>query len=72
MHLTHLSPADRVRSFGYVIIAVIYFYIAQIISVHAGNGLSSGVWLPLIERAILLFLLRGRLRHHGARIQWPA
>jgi membrane protease YdiL (CAAX protease family) len=55
--LTHLSPADRVRSFGYVIIAVIYFYIAQIISVHAANGLSSGVWLPLIERAILLFLL---------------
>jgi membrane protease YdiL (CAAX protease family) len=46
-----------VRSFGYVIIAVIYFYIAQIISVHAANGLSSGVWLPLIERAILLFLL---------------
>jgi membrane protease YdiL (CAAX protease family) len=57
MHLTHLSPADRVRSFGYVIIAVIYFYIAQVISVHAGNGLSSGVWLPFIERAILLFLL---------------
>jgi uncharacterized protein len=55
--LTHLSPADRVRSFGYVIIAVIYFYIAQIISVHAGNGLSSGVWLPLTERVILLFLL---------------
>jgi uncharacterized protein len=55
--LTHLSPADRVRSFGYVVIAVIYFYIAQIISVHAGNGLSSGVWLPLTERAILLFLL---------------
>jgi CAAX protease family protein len=55
--LTHLSPADRVRSFGYVIIAVLYFYIAQIISVHAGNGLSSGVWLPFIQRGILLFLL---------------
>jgi membrane protease YdiL (CAAX protease family) len=55
--LTPLSPADRVRSFGYVIIAVIYFYTAQIISVHAGNGLSSGVWLPFIDRGILLFLL---------------
>jgi uncharacterized protein len=55
--LTPLSAADRVRSFGYVIIAVIYFYIAQTISVHAGNGLASGVWLPFIERAILLFLL---------------
>ena len=57
MHLTPPTPADRVRSFGYVIIAVIYFYIAQTISLHAGNGLSSGVWLQLIERLILLFLL---------------
>jgi uncharacterized protein len=57
IHLTPLSPADRVRSFGYVILAVIYFYIAQIISAHAANGLSSGVWLPFIERGILLFLL---------------
>jgi membrane protease YdiL (CAAX protease family) len=55
--LTHRSPADRVRSFGYVIIAVIYFYLAQIVSAHAANGLSSGVWLPFIERGILLFLV---------------
>ena len=55
--MTHLTAADRVRSFGYVIIAGIYFYIAQSISVHAANGLSSGLWLPLIQRSILLFLL---------------
>lgn len=57
MHLTHFTAADRVRAFGYVIIAGIYFYIAQGISVHAANGLSTGLWLPLIERGILLFLL---------------
>ena len=55
--MTHFTAADRVRSFGYVIIAAIYFYIAQSVSVHAANGLTSGVWLPFIERGILLFLL---------------
>lgn len=57
MHLTHFTAADRVRAFGYVVIAGIYFYIALSISVHAANGLSTGVWVPLVERGILLFLL---------------
>jgi len=55
--LTQFTAADRVRAFGYVIIAAVYFYIAESISVHAANGLSTGVWFPLIERCILLFLL---------------
>jgi uncharacterized protein len=57
MRLTQLTAADRVRAFGHVIIAGIYFYFAQSISVHAANGLSSGTWAPLVERTILLFLL---------------
>jgi uncharacterized protein len=55
--LTHFTASDRVRAFAYVIIAGIYFYIAQSISLHAANGLSTGVWVPLVERGILLFLL---------------
>jgi uncharacterized protein len=55
--LTQLTPADRVRIFGYVILAAIYFYLAQSIAVHAANGLSSGVWTAIIERSVLLFLL---------------
>jgi uncharacterized protein len=47
----------KIRAFGYVVIAGIYFYIAQSISIHAANGLSTGVWVPLVERGILLFLL---------------
>jgi uncharacterized protein len=47
----------KIRAFGYVVIAGIYFYIAQSISLHAANGLSTGVWVPLVERGILLFLL---------------
>ncbi len=57
MRLTQITAADRVRAFGYVIIAGFYFYIAQSIAVHAANGLSTGVLLPLIERSVLLFLL---------------
>ncbi len=57
MRLTQFTAADRVRAFGHVIIAGIYFYIAQSISVHAAHGLASGAWAPLVERSILLFLL---------------
>jgi membrane protease YdiL (CAAX protease family) len=57
MRLTQFTAADRVRAFGHVIIAGIYFCIAQSISVHASNGLASGAWAPLVERSILLFLL---------------
>lgn len=47
----------KIRAFGYVVIAGIYFYLAQSISLHAANGLSTGVWVPLVERGVLLFLL---------------
>ncbi len=51
------EPHGKIRAFGYVIIAGIYFYLAQSISLHAANGLSTGVWVPLVERGVLLFLL---------------
>jgi membrane protease YdiL (CAAX protease family) len=57
VRLTDLTAADRVRAFGYVILAAIYFYFAQSIAVHAANGLANGVWVPVIERSALLFLL---------------
>jgi membrane protease YdiL (CAAX protease family) len=55
--LTQFTAADRVRAFGYAIIAAFYFYFAQGISVRAASGLSTGLWFPLVERSILLFLL---------------
>jgi uncharacterized protein len=51
------EPHGKIRAFGYVVIAGIYFYLAQSISLHAANGLSTGVWVPLVERGVLLFLL---------------
>jgi len=41
MRLTQFTAADRVRAFGHVIIAGIYFYIAQSISVHAAKDSGS-------------------------------
>jgi membrane protease YdiL (CAAX protease family) len=55
--LTQFTAVDRVRAFGYAIIAATYFYIAESISIHAASGLSNGLWFPLTERSILLFLL---------------
>jgi membrane protease YdiL (CAAX protease family) len=57
VRLTDFTAADRVRAFGYVVLAAIYFYLAESISVHAANGLSSGLWFPVVERGMLLFLL---------------
>ncbi len=60
----------KIRAFGYVVLAAIYFYVAQSISVHAANGLASGPWVPLVERSMLLFLLvigyaaMGRVLNH--------
>jgi hypothetical protein len=48
---------DRARSFAFFVIAAIYFFFAQLIAIHSANGLVSGEWTPLVERAILLFLL---------------
>jgi membrane protease YdiL (CAAX protease family) len=57
VRLTDYTPANRVRAFGYVVIAGGYFYIAEWIAVRAANGLASGVWVELVERCVLLFLL---------------
>jgi membrane protease YdiL (CAAX protease family) len=48
---------DRVRSFGYFVIAIVYFFFAELIASHSAAGLASGVWKEPIHRAMLLFLL---------------
>jgi uncharacterized protein len=55
--LTQITAAERIRAFGHVIIAAIYFLLAQSIAAHAASGLSSGEWFPLFDRGSLLFLL---------------
>ena len=55
--MTQLNPAERIRAFGYVVLAAVYFYFVQTVAVHAAHGLSTGLWTALVERSVLLFLL---------------
>lgn len=36
---------------------MIYVFVAEVIAHRAANGLSSGDWVPLIDRLVMLFLL---------------
>jgi membrane protease YdiL (CAAX protease family) len=46
-----------VRSFFIFVVALMYTFVADAIAHHAANGLSSGDWVPLLDRLIMLFLL---------------
>jgi membrane protease YdiL (CAAX protease family) len=52
-----MTGISRLRSLLWFLIAAGYFYFARDIAVRAALGLSSGVWLELVNRAMLLFLL---------------
>jgi uncharacterized protein len=61
------------RSFCIFVVALMYAFIADVISHRAANGLSSGDWAPLVDRLIMLFLLLvgfsalGVAFRHGSR-----
>jgi CAAX protease family protein len=65
-----LRPSERVRAFGYCVIALIYFVFAQLVASRAASGLASGDWAELVERGVFLFLLlvgyglMGRVSEH--------
>ncbi len=50
-------PPSRVRSFSIFVVALMFAFVAQLIAHRAANGLSSGDWVPLIDRLVFLFLL---------------
>jgi membrane protease YdiL (CAAX protease family) len=52
-----LSFAERMRAFGWFLIATIYAELALIVSQHAARGLAPGDAYELVSRSILLFLL---------------
>jgi membrane protease YdiL (CAAX protease family) len=53
------APAypSRLRSFLGFVLALMYVFVAQTVARHAASGLSSGDWVLLIDRLIMLFLL---------------
>ncbi|GGH11666.1 CPBP family intramembrane glutamic endopeptidase [Silvibacterium dinghuense] len=52
-----MNQRSRFRSFLWFLIGVCYFYVAREIAQRVALGLSSGVWLELVNRIVLLFLL---------------
>jgi hypothetical protein len=53
----HPHRPSRLRSFCIFVVALMYAFVAEAIAHRAANGLSSGDWVPLIDRIVMLFLL---------------
>lgn len=52
-----MSAFQRLRSLLWFFVAALYFLFAQMIAARGAHGLSSGDWVELVSRCILLFLL---------------
>jgi len=53
----HSTRPTRLRSFCIFVVALMYAFVADAIAHRAANGLSSGDWVPLVDRLMMLFLL---------------
>ncbi len=53
----HVSMFDRLRAMGWVVIAVVYYLLAERLAATSASGLASGAWEELLYRVFLLFLL---------------
>jgi uncharacterized protein len=50
-------PQRPMRAFGHFLFAVLFFFLARLLARHGARGLVSQDWSPLIEQAMLAFLL---------------
>jgi len=51
------NGGGRVRAYLEFIAAVCYFFLAQTLARHGAQGLANGEWAPLVDQAMLVFLL---------------
>ncbi len=51
------SPGGRLRNYVQFLAAVFFFFLARSLARHAGIGLSTEIWRPLLEQLVLLLLL---------------
>lgn len=47
----------RLRAYLEFLAAILYFFVARSVALHAARGLANDAWSPLVEQAILVFLL---------------
>ena len=55
--MTTPEPGGRVRAYFQFIAAILYFFLARSLACHGAEGLVGEQWSPLIEQAMLVFLL---------------
>jgi membrane protease YdiL (CAAX protease family) len=54
---TQQSGGGRMRAYLQFVAAVVYFFVARSLARHGAAGLASDRWTPLLEQAMLAFLL---------------
>lgn len=50
-------PDSRLRAYGQFLFALFYFFLARALAHHGAQGLVREQWQPLVEQAMLVFLL---------------
>jgi uncharacterized protein len=60
-------PAGRLRAYLLFVAALLYYFVARSLAHRAALGLAGEAWLPLVEQAMLVFLL---LIGYGAMGFW--
>lgn len=55
--MTETAPGARLRAYAQVIFAVFYYFLARSLAHHGAIGLAGDNWSPLVEQAMLVFLL---------------
>jgi hypothetical protein len=48
---------SRLRAYLLFLVAILYFFLARSLAHHGARGLASDPWIPLVEQAMLVFLL---------------
>jgi hypothetical protein len=51
------TTGGRLRAYAQFIVAVLYFFLARALARHGAPGLANEQWVPLVEQAMLAFLL---------------
>lgn len=55
--MTESAPGARLRAYAQVIFAVFFYFLARSLAHHGAIGLAGDNWSPLVEQAMLVFLL---------------
>jgi membrane protease YdiL (CAAX protease family) len=54
---TAATAENRLRAYGQFVTAVLWFFVADIVARHSAQGLVADNWYPLVDQAVLVFLL---------------